>query len=146
MKNSMVASLEKNRTKLTETQANSSQLTIATDCSGIEAPIQALNNMGIVHQHLFSSDNDPMVRSTIYANTHLMPTSYYGDLTIRDPKFTPTSDIYIAGFPCQSFSTAGKQQGFLDDKGRGTIFHYIFAHLSANKPKVFVLENVFSFN
>ena len=142
MRHSLVASLEKSRTKLTETQANSSHLTVATDCSGIEAPIQALRNMGINYQHLFSSDNDPMVRSTIYANRHLMPTTYYGDLTLRDPKFMPTADIYIAGFPCQSFSTAGKQQGFSDDKGRGTIFHYIFEYLSANKPKVFVLENV----
>ena len=90
---SLTQQVEKTRAKLTTFQAFSSHLTIATDCSGIEAPIQALRNMGINFQHLFSSDNDPMVRRMIEANAHLKPTTYYGDITLRDPKQTPTADI-----------------------------------------------------
>lgn len=32
---------------------------IGTDCSGIEAPIQALENLGIPYRHVFSCDIDP---------------------------------------------------------------------------------------
>ena len=31
---------------------------IGTDCSGIEAPIQALKKLGISHKHMFSSELD----------------------------------------------------------------------------------------
>jgi DNA (cytosine-5)-methyltransferase 1 len=51
-------------------------------------------------------------------------------------------DVYVAGFPCQPFSTAGKQQGFEDEKGRGTIFYHILEYIQMHRPKVFILENV----
>ena len=52
------------------------------------------------------------------------------------------ADIYVAGFPCQPFSLQGRQQGFRDAKGRGKIFFYVRDYIAANKPKIFVLENV----
>merc|ERR1740129_1118349 len=50
------------------------------------------------------------------------------------------ADLYVAGFPCQPFSMAGKQQGFADV--RGTIFFKVLEYLKVQSPKVFVLENV----
>ena len=49
-------------------------------------------------------------------------------------------DLLFAGFPCQSFSSMGKQQGLEDE--RGALFFDIAAILHSIKPKYFILENV----
>lgn len=120
--------------------APSREIKIGTDCSGMEAPIQAMRNLMLQYQHEFSCDFNPHVRATIAANfPHKV---MYNDVTTRDNKKTPVVDVYVAGFPCQPFSSAGLQQGFSDSKGRGEIFFYVLDYIRTKKPKVFILENV----
>ncbi len=64
----------------------------------------------------------------------------HGDITQIDPKSIPTFDYLLAGFPCQPFSSAGKRNGFLDE--RGGFFFTIHNILSIKKPQGFLLENV----
>ncbi len=59
---------------------------------------------------------------------------------IRQIESLPQHDVLLAGFPCQSFSYAGKKAGFGDT--RGTLFFEIMRLIDTNKPKVFLLENV----
>lgn len=63
-----------------------------------------------------------------------------GDIREIDEKNIPNFDILLGGFPCQSFSVAGKGLGFLDT--RGTLFFEIERILNYKKPYAFLLENV----
>lgn len=64
----------------------------------------------------------------------------YGDITKIKAKELPDFDLFVGGFPCQSFSVAGKRRGFEDT--RGTLFFDIARILKEKKPKHFLLENV----
>ena len=56
-------------------------------------------------------------------------------------QFRGTVDVICGGFPCQSFSVAGKRQGFLDET-RGTLFFEIARAAKQIKPRILFLENV----
>lgn len=75
---------------------------------------------------------------------HLYGEDPTGDITTESLKKriedTPY-DVLLAGFPCQSFSRAGKQAGFLDST-RGTIFFDIADIAKRTNPKIMLLENV----
>jgi hypothetical protein len=43
-------------------------LRVGTDCSGIEAPIQALRQLGIPFRHVFSCEKDKYAVESIKAN------------------------------------------------------------------------------
>uniref|UniRef100_A0A6U6NTH1 DNA (cytosine-5-)-methyltransferase n=1 Tax=Zooxanthella nutricula TaxID=1333877 RepID=A0A6U6NTH1_9DINO len=115
-------------------------VSLATDCSGMETPVMALRNLGVPVKHLFACDVCPRAKATIMANCP--PETWYDDLTARDNKAAPAADLYVAGFPCQPFSMMGKQQGFADEKGRGTVFFKVREYIACQKPAAFVLENV----
>jgi DNA (cytosine-5)-methyltransferase 1 len=122
-------------------------LRVGTDCSGIESPIQALEKLGIPFKHIFSSDIDKYCIQSIKANytPEILfgdPDGPYpdGDIQKRDISTVPDIDLYVCGFPCQTFSHAGKRKGF-DDK-RGNIFWSCLEVIKVKRPKYFILENV----
>lgn len=49
-------------------------------------------------------------------------------------------NLLCGGFPCQSFSVAGRRRGFHDS--RGTMFFEIVRCLREKQPQVFIFENV----
>ena len=65
---------------------------------------------------------------------------FYDDARKIDPNELPDLDLICGGFPCQSFSIAGKRKGFSDT--RGTLFFEIARIAAIKKPKYLLLENV----
>lgn len=112
---------------------------VGTDCSGIEAPIVALEKMKVKHRHLFASEVDDKCAQVIRMNSR--PKALHKDITKRDHSKLPALDLYVAGFPCQAFSGLRHDaSGFQDP--RGTIFFECVETIRHTKPKCFLLENV----
>lgn len=116
-------------------------LSIGTDCSGIEAPIEALHQLGIKFRHKWSCEIDPYARMSIKANYN--PETLYDDITKRDHSRLSDIDIYVCGFPCQPFSLLGNKKGLLDE--RSNIMLHCIKVIKSKFPKVFILENVKNF-
>lgn len=111
---------------------------VGTDFSGVGSPETALKRLGIAHEVEFACDIDKYAR-TSYQVLH-KPKQMFDDITTRPMDF-PQLDLYVAGFPCQSFSIAGKRKGF-DCPTNGTLFHTLSEFIRINQPKCFILENV----
>lgn len=65
---------------------------------------------------------------------------YFHDARTIEPKELPDIDLICGGFPCQSFSIAGKRGGF--DDARGTLFFEIARIAAVKRPSYLLLENV----
>jgi site-specific DNA-cytosine methylase len=87
-----------------------SKIRIGTDCSGIEAPIQALKQLKIPFEHVFSSEIDDYCIQSIKSN--YTPNIIFGDkegmfpegdITKRNVNDIPDIDLYVCGFPCHDF-------------------------------------------
>lgn len=111
---------------------------IGSFCSGIGAPEQAIKDLNINHSIEFACEIDKYAIMTYQANHEAK--IMYEDLTKIDYSELPDVNLFVAGFPCQSFSIAGKRLGFEDT--RGTIFFHILEYLKTKQPNMFVLENV----
>jgi DNA (cytosine-5)-methyltransferase 1 len=93
-------------------------------------------------KNVLSAEIDEMA---CVAYQHLYHEDARNDLTSATFKKTVQNteyDVLLAGFPCQTFSRAGKQKGF-DDPTKGIIFYHIMELLKfENRPKCVFLENV----
>jgi DNA (cytosine-5)-methyltransferase 1 len=87
---------------------------------------------------VFSNDVDPNSKKIYDANFNHKLTLY--DLNIMKAEDIPEHDILTAGFPCQPFSIAGKQEGFNDT--RSNVFWKILEIIDCRKPCYVILENV----
>ena len=69
----------------------------------------------------------------------------WGDITQSNPDELPDFDMFMGGFPCQPFSSAGMQLGEDDPYGRGGMLGHIIRICKVKKPKYLFLENVKGF-
>lgn len=103
---------------------------------GIGGFHQAMADLG--GSCVYACDIDTDCRKTYHKNYGIMPD---GDITKVDARDIPAHDVLCGGFPCQSFSKAGKRLGFADST-KGTLFFDIMRILEYHNPKYALLENV----
>jgi len=84
---------------------------------------------------------DPHVHRAYCAMYDTEGEMYFEDARTIDPDRLPDIDLICGGFPCQSFSIAGRRRGFADD-ARGTLFFEIARIAKAKRPTYLLLENV----
>lgn len=104
-----------------------------------------LNRAGIPHEVVGYSEFDKFA-SALYDANHKdaqgNAIKNWGDITTINPEELPDFDLFTGGFPCQPFSTVGKQQGEQDRYGRGTLLYDIIRICAVKKPRYVFLENV----
>ena len=106
-------------------------LKIATVCTGIGSPEQALENLGIDHEIVFGCEIDKYARQTYLANFN--PKMMLEDMTKETWEGSEYyADLFIGGIPCQAFSLAGKRLGELDP--RGLLFYDFYRYVKVQQP------------
>ncbi len=83
---------------------------------------------------------DPFARKAYEAIYDTRGELFFEDARAIDPYSLPDIDLICGGFPCQSFSIAGRRGGFED--ARGTLFFEIARIAAVKRPKYLLLENV----
>lgn len=106
--------------------------------SGIGGFEEGLRLANIKNKVVFASEIDSFAQISYKSN--FSGEFLHGDITKIDETKVPVHHLLVAGFPCQSFSIAGKRQGFEDI--RGTLFFDVARILNEKKPKYVLLENV----
>ena len=104
--------------------------------AGIGGFHQAMSNLG--GECVFASEIDEYAIQTYQENYGVNSNC---DITKVNSEDIPEHDVLCGGFPCQTFSKAGKRTGFADET-KGTLFFQIVRILEHSKPKFIVLENV----
>jgi DNA (cytosine-5)-methyltransferase 1 len=104
--------------------------------SGIGGFRMALNSLGGDCLNFSEINNDAI--NTYCTNFNEEIEYNLGDIT--KIKTLPKHDLLTGGVPCQSWSIAGKNLGFDDD--RGQLWNDTIYLLHQSKPKAFIFENV----
>ena len=99
----------------------------------------------ISFENIGFSEIDSNANRTYAANYDISNEIEIGDISLFtvDPnniRKLPNFNFLSAGFPCQSFSMMGNQEGFKDN--RGQLFFRIMDVIRVKKPKYLLLENV----
>lgn len=88
---------------------------------------------------VFANDIDKYACQTYRNNfEHGIVEGAIEDIKVED---IPDADFVLFGFPCTSFSIAGYQRGFEDERS-GHLFFEALRIIKAKQPKAFLLENV----
>ena len=103
---------------------------------------QALSNLQIPHDIIVASDNDPHVKRLIQQNFAVK--HWYDDMLQTPVAAMPDKlDLYSCGFPCQPYSSAGRNKGLADD--RCAPMAAMLEYIAERKPNMVILESVSNF-
>ena len=124
--------------------ADSWDLTLGTDFSGMETPVIALENMGFKVKRRFRCECNHSARKLLQfmwpSDDGSEPIFDFKDITKRQPTDAPHVDCYVAGVPCQPWSTEGVQKGLGDP--RGQLWKNTLRYVQERRPKTVIFENI----
>ncbi|CAK9054669.1 Modification methylase NlaIV (M.NlaIV) (Cytosine-specific methyltransferase NlaIV) [Durusdinium trenchii] len=120
---------------------------VASDCTGYGSELIALTLLGLRRRVkcVMSSDSDvdkTVLHGAVARSCGISTTGarHYTDVLARDDLSAPSADLYVAGYPCPSYSQLGKQLGPKDCRGLVTLKGLLY--IAAQRPRVVVLEQV----
>jgi len=112
---------------------------VRTDCSGLEAPVLALRQMGFRVDHVSSSEKVAWKREYIRLNSPGVPLCE--DMLKRDHGDLPECDLYVCGFPCKPWSSLHSRTRLFKEPGAKVFFEAVRT-IQVSLPPSAVLENV----
>lgn len=121
-------------------------LELFSGIGGFRMALHYIEVDGLINfENIGFSEIDPNANRTYAANYDISDEIEIGDISLFtvDPnniRELPNFNFLSAGFPCQSFSMMGNQEGFKDN--RGQLFFRIMDVIRVKKPKYLLLENV----
>ena len=105
--------------------------------AGIGGICTGFKNAGV--DIVYANDMDKNACITYRNNyDHLLQEAKIEDVNEKE---LPDADMVLFGFPCTSFSIAGRREGF-EDENSGHLFFEALRIIREKKPRVFFLENV----
>ena len=106
-------------------------LSIGSACSGLGSEIFALKRIGVEWRTRFLVENDRKCEAFL-KKTHDHEL-YFHDVTSHDFfERAPACDLFTAGWPCQPWSSGGRNRGCQD--ARGTIIYYLLRYMLLHGP------------
>lgn len=115
-------------------------LTMGTDCSGIDAPVEAMKRLGVRFRQKFATEVNEKARRWLLASGDAEEVG--GDMRERDTDSVPEVDFYICGFPCQLFSNLNRNQKVTFEDERVKVLSKSMEYIDRRKPKLVLYENV----
>ena len=106
---------------------------LGTGFSGLNAPSWAMRSLGLSFRHLWMSESNDAARRFLRDNVR--PADLATDV-LPAPGLT---DIYVAGPPCQPFSSAGLKRQWQHD--RAPLYCAAVSAICLAKPRTAVIEN-----
>lgn len=108
--------------------------------AGIGGFRSGLSHFGDFFMPIGFCEIDPYAKKAYEAIYDTKGELFFEDARKIIPEDLPDIGLICGGFPCQSFSIAGKRGGFED--ARGTLFFEIARIARVKRPKYLLLENV----
>ncbi len=109
-------------------------------CAGIGGIRRGFEMTG-KFKNVLSAEIDEQAARTYEHLYHENPRNDLASTAFKKKVKNTEYDVLLAGFPCQTFSSAGKKEGF-EDKTKGTVFYEIAKIIRKTRPKAIFLENV----